>query len=165
MTEHDYVAVFDVTDAGFKDWHASAFGLLFVVLGLLLLYLKKSGVVRTRSPLAEKWFLRLLIAFAVVWTLFVFIASFSDYRRATTAMRDHHVPMIEGVVADFHPGRASGHGMESFIVNNVKFAYSDYVGTAGFNTTATHGGPIRGGLRVRIWHLNGEILRLEIQKP
>jgi hypothetical protein len=33
----------------------------------------------------------------------------------------------------------------------------------GFRQTASHGGPIREGLPVRIWYSNGEMLRLEIQ--
>jgi hypothetical protein len=49
-------------------------------------------------------------------------------------------------------------------VHGVRFQYSDYVITAGFNNTSSHGGPIREGLPVRIWYLDGEILRLDIAK-
>jgi hypothetical protein len=54
--------------------------------------------------------------------------------------------------------------MESFVVKGVAFKYSDSVIAAGFNNSASHGGPIREGLHVKIWHLNGEILRLDIEK-
>ena len=52
--------------------------------------------------------------------------------------------------------------MEHFDVHGVEFNYSDYIVSAGFNNTASHGGPIRPGLPVRICYRDGEILRLEI---
>lgn len=58
-----------------------------------------------------------------------------------------------------------GHATESFVVQGIQFKYSDYIITAGFNHTSSHGGPIREGLLVRIWHRNGEILRLDIKEP
>jgi hypothetical protein len=36
--------------------------------------------------------------------------------------------------------------------------------TPGFHNTASHGGPIRGGIHVRVAHLGGTILRLEIPR-
>ncbi|GAC1417844.1 MAG: hypothetical protein NVSMB69_18760 [Novosphingobium sp.] len=54
--------------------------------------------------------------------------------------------------------------MEHFDVAGVTFSYSDYVITAGFNNSASHGGPIREALPVRICHRDGEILRLEVMQ-
>jgi hypothetical protein len=56
----------------------------------------------------------------------------------------------------------SGHKMESFTVNGVKFEYSDFVVTPGFNNATSHGGPIREGLPVRISHIDNTILKLEV---
>jgi hypothetical protein len=164
MSTDDYLTVFDITDAGFKSWRFPAFGLIFVVIGLLLPMLIKRGIFRKSSPTMERWFPRFFLGFAIFWTSSSFFGTFSDYRRAAAAMRDHRASMVEGVVMDFHPMPVTGHATESFTVNGVKFGYSDYIVTAGFNNTASHGGPIREGLRVRIWHLNGEILRLDIKK-
>lgn len=52
--------------------------------------------------------------------------------------------------------------MESFNVNGVKFEYSDYVITPGFNNAASKGGPIKEGLPVRISYIDGTILKLEV---
>ena len=71
---------------------------------------------------------------------------------------------IEGTVSQFIPMPYTGHAMESFVVHGVRFAYSDYVITAGFNNTSSHGGPIREGLPVRIWYRGNEILRLDVAK-
>src|SRR5947209_3961795 len=162
MEPVEYHTVFDVTTAGFRSWSFSAFGLIFVAAGLLLPLLIRAGVVRKTSPTVDRWFPRFVLGFAILWTSGSFLSTYGDYRSAVDAMQGRHVQVVEGVVTAFHPMPASGHAMESFAVAGVKFAYSDYVITAGFNQTASHGGPIRQGLPVRIWHSNGEILRLDI---
>ena len=72
--------------------------------------------------------------------------------------------MTEGVISDFHMMPASGHENEWFVVNGKRFEYSDYAMTAGFNNTASHGGPIRKGLQVRVHHVGNEIAKLEIAR-
>ena len=57
-----------------------------------------------------------------------------------------------------------GHDTERFTVNGVGFSYSDYLVTAGFNQSASHGGPMHAGLPVRICYRDGEILRLQIAR-
>jgi hypothetical protein len=52
--------------------------------------------------------------------------------------------------------------MESFCVSGVCFRYSDYVVTAGFNQTSSHGGPIRDGLPVRVTYIGNTIVKLEV---
>lgn len=56
----------------------------------------------------------------------------------------------------------SGHARETFVVNGQYFSYSDYDLTQGFNQTQSHGGPIKEGLQVRITHVDGSIVKLEI---
>jgi hypothetical protein len=71
---------------------------------------------------------------------------------------------VEGVVEKFHPMPYRGRDYESFTVNGVDFSYSDFVGTSScFNHTASQGGPIRGGLRVRITYIDDDcIVRLDV---
>lgn len=74
---------------------------------------------------------------------------------------------MEGRVEDFVPAPYEGHKDESFRVDTVAFAYSDYMITGGFNTSRSHGGPIQPGLRVRIRYLSepplgNTIVKLEI---
>jgi len=54
--------------------------------------------------------------------------------------------------------------MERFVVNGHHYEYSDYVVSAGFNNTQSHGGPIREGITVRIADVRGKIARLEIAR-
>lgn len=111
-----------------------------------------------------KWFPRVFVGFAVVWTSISFAATFADYRGAVSALRNNRAQVVEGTVTEFKPMAYAGHGMESFVVQGVKFEYSDFIITAGFNNTASHGGPIREGLPVKIWYSGGEIPRVDIKK-
>jgi hypothetical protein len=71
---------------------------------------------------------------------------------------------VEGVVTDFRPMPYQGHQDECFSVQDQHFCYSDYEIGPGFHNAASHGGPIRAGLPVRIAYRDGRILRLEIPK-
>lgn len=104
------------------------------------------------------------LAFSILWTLVSFVSTYGDYRAASSARQDGSARVVEGVVTDFKPMPATGHAMESFCVSGVCFHYSDYVITAGFNQTSSHGGPIRNGLSVRVTYVGDTIVRLEVAK-
>ena len=90
-------------------------------------------------------------------------AGVSDmYARARDTYVKGDYSIAEGTVVNFHPMPYSGHQNETFSVNGVEFSYSDYVIVPCFNNTASHGGPIRDGLRVRIGYSGNCILKLEI---
>jgi hypothetical protein len=90
-------------------------------------------------------------------------AGVSDmYARARDTYVKGDYSIAEGTVANFHPMPYSGHQNETFSVNSVEFSYSDYVVVPCFNNTASHGGPIRDGLRVRIAYSGNCILKLEV---
>lgn len=72
--------------------------------------------------------------------------------------------ITEGVVRDYVPVHPWGKGTENYTVNDQRFSYADDIITPGFNHTKSRGGPIKEGLQVRIWHVNGEIIRLEVAK-
>lgn len=54
--------------------------------------------------------------------------------------------------------------MKCFTVKAQRFCYSDYEVTPGFHNAASHGGPIRAGIHVRIAYLGPAILRLQIRQ-
>jgi hypothetical protein len=164
MTADGYRTVFDVTEVGYKSWFFPALGLAFVMITLVLRFLNRRGLwseVRTPNP---RGFLQVAFYFSVFWTMTAFTFTYYDYRMAIGAMRDGSAELVEGPVTDFVPMPHSGHSDESFRVQGVNFAFSDYTVTAGFNHTLSHGGSVRGGSHVRIWHIDGEILRLEIKE-
>jgi len=80
---------------------------------------------------------------------------------------NYHV--VEGQVTNFDPMPYDGHKNECFSVEEKLFCYSDYGAGPGFHNTASHGGPIRSGLQVRIAympvaHRGNIILRLEVAR-
>jgi hypothetical protein len=103
-----------------------------------------------------------VLIFALLWTLGTLVVSVAEYRYVMNALYDGRYRIIEGPVTDFVPMPYEGHLQESFVVGGHRFSYSDYIVTAGFHNTASHGGPIREGLYVRVSYLDNLILRLEV---
>ena len=172
MNDAGYRVVYDVTQAS-PDWGFPAVGVLFVIIG--------AGLWATRHRLPGGWrgpfltsprlrtaFTGFFLGFALLWTTCTAEGVLGSHLRARQLLRDGTAQVVEGPVQDFHPMPSNGHGTESFVVEGVRFAYSDYVIRTGFRQTSARGGPIRSGLRVRIHYSNApgspDILKLEIKE-
>ncbi len=70
--------------------------------------------------------------------------------KALAACERGNYKTVEGTVMEFDPMPVEGHKRECFTVQTTRFCYSDYMIEPGFRNAASHGGPIRSGLRVRI---------------
>lgn len=169
-----YETVFEITQKPF-EWWLPAFGLIFVLIGTILV---KFGPKLDRSQNGKQFELnfairpRLLgwifVIFASGWTLLVLVFTYSSYSEYVEAYRTGKYSIVEGTVEDFRPMPYEGHQDECFRVDKEKFCYSDYQVSPAFNQSASHGGPIRTGLPVRISYYEDEgfqphILRLEIR--
>ena len=157
-----YVTVFDAAAEPLRNWWFPAFGLIFVAMGILLVFKPETLNTRVVQRAGFRWF---MLIFPVGWTMASGLAIGLDSYKAGRALRTGNYKIVEGRVENFAPMPWAGHAEETFDVNGVHFAYSDYVVTAGFNHSASHGGPIREGLPVRITYKgDGEILRLEVAR-
>lgn len=58
----------------------------------------------------------------------------------------------------------SGHEKEWFVVAGHRFEYSDFEVSPGFNQTASHGGPIKKGMHLRVHYVDNDIARLEVAR-
>ncbi len=103
-----------------------------------------------------------LVAFFLLFTLAVAAMLFFKQRGLIEAERQGRATTVEGLVTNFKPMPYAGHGMERFCVAANCFQYSDFVLTAGFNNTSSHGGPIHEGLPVRVTFVGDTIVRLEV---
>jgi hypothetical protein len=155
-----YRIVYDLTQTGFSDWWFPAFGLIFVAVGSVIVYFRKDIPIKG-SAFMQRAFPVVFLGFAIFWTVITFSSTFLHYRQMVHAITDHRAQVVEGEVADFVPMPAAGHSMEHFCVQRVCFSYSDFVISGGFNNTASHGGPIRAGLPVRITYVGNVIVKLE----
>jgi hypothetical protein len=161
----EYQTVFDIAIEGYKSWSFPATGLLWVAGGVVAIVLRKRypGWWR-KHPGASNLFAFGFFGFAVLWTVIAFISTYGQYSTLTKAANSNRTLVVEGIVTKFSPMPASGHAMERFCVSGTCFEYSDFTVTAGFNNTASHGGPIREGLQVRVTHVGNSILKLEVAK-
>jgi hypothetical protein len=100
----------------------------------------------------------------LVVILFLFLTAplpYFDWRHYETLRNEYlngKALFTEGTVQNF----VSLPKQESFSVNGNQFSYSDYIITEAFNNMSNHGGPVREGLKVKIWFVGNEILRLDI---
>lgn len=166
----EYRVVFDIAEAGYKSWSFAAYGLIFVAVGagLALAGDRWPGLLGNNwwanHPRMRKGFLKFFLVFAILWTVLSFSGTFFEYWSLKSAWDSGEANVAEGMVTNFIPMPATDHGMEKFCVNNACFEYSDYVITAGFNNTASHGGPIKEGLPVRVMYVGSTIVKLELAK-
>jgi hypothetical protein len=161
----EYRTVFDIATAGYKGWSFPAFGMLFVAIGAVLVANRRR--LRgpwSRIPRARNAFAFFFLGFSVLWTLGVFALTYGQCLSLAGSRASNDALVAEGVVTDFKPMPYTGHSMEKFCVARACFAYSDYVVVAGFNNTASHGGPIHDGLPVRVTYVGNSILKLEVAR-
>jgi hypothetical protein len=171
MNPDRFVKVFDVLDSGYLDWSILAYGLFFVVFGAVVLVFPQLlkpvdipylNVIQSDFQKVARF---LFLPIGVVVTVVLFSNTHSRHERYASIVEQGACNFTEGFVENFVPMPSDGHGVESFSVSGVRFAYSDYRKTGGFNNTSTRGGPIRDNSYVRICFdpPGNVILRLEIR--
>lgn len=161
--------VFDVNQAGYQSAFFPAFGLVFFVIGAVLATInysrKKRGTPAINSTAGQPapylpW---LFMGFALLWSVFTFSSTYGDYRHLRDALNQGQCQVIEGPIEHFHAGSGErGDANDSFDISGSRFSYSDSIVGAGFSQTQARGGPLKEGLRVRIYAYQGQIARLEI---
>ena len=149
--------VFDVAKEGYTAWFFPLIGLGFLTLSLLLLWNER------REPQNKRhWRTIFMVVFSALWTIVALFGTLGSHLRARSARASGNYQTVEGVVENFVPQPYNGHAIERFTVSGVPFSYSDYIVAPGFHQSRSHGGPITGGLYLRIGHVKGMILRLEV---
>jgi len=159
----DYKIVFEITNNSIGELSFILPGIIFVLIG--------AGLIKFRNKLAQdkprvfvNFFTFLFFGFAVFWTISAGTNIWIQHSSLYDNYKKGNYKVVEGLVENFDPMPHSGHKLESFTVNGVKFEYSDYMVTSGFNNTASHGGPIKEGLQVKISYIGNNILKLEIKQ-
>ena len=163
----NYQIVYDIQQVWYPGWWIFGIGILSLLVGLGIIFFADTTPLNSligRST-GQRVVVPLLISvFGSVW-IAAGIINRSAFESLRTAHRDGSAEIVEGVVEQYVL-RSEGHPKETFVVGNRYFAYSDYDSTAGFHQTRASGGPITEGLRVRITHVDGTIVKLEVaQKP
>src|SRR5450631_3503007 len=155
----EYVTIYQVSKQ-FADWQFALAGAIPLIAGIVIIL----GKLRFRWK-QPHWFLPIFACgFGFLWLCTAGLSVLREDSRALSAYQKGDYHLVEGTVTDFHPMPYEGHRDECFSVQDQRFCYSDYEVAPGFRNTASHGGPIRSGLPVRIAYLDGRILRLDIPR-
>ena len=168
----NYELIYDAANSDFSEWGLIGIGLVFVVIGAILVFSPtlRSAFGRGASEKSTKLFAKVFFGFSIVWTLGAGSGMLLDYNKAKSASKNNTCAVVEGRIENFHPMPRGGGQQEKFRVSDVRFEYSDYIISGGFNNTASHGGPIAENLQARICYFYSEskneniIVRLEIAK-
>lgn len=148
--------LFDITHKGYNASLLLAPAFLFL-LGAAAIWMEKRKI--GYVPIKRIGYI--VCAVSVLATILFGGWAYLDRTDAEKALRTGAYALVTGKIEHFRPMPYSGHPEESFSVAGHTFTYSDYVDTQCFNNTASHGGPIRDGLYVRITYTDNCILRIE----
>jgi hypothetical protein len=152
----DFRTVFDAAEGGYG-------GGFFVLIGLGLM--AASGALAAYPWLAGSYHWKrsyyvYSFAFATIWTVVAFGATYHQYVEQRRALASGHFSVVEGIVTDFSPTSRGG----TFVVAGRKFSYSRYGTTGGYTTENSKGEPPKNGTHIRVTHIGDTILRLEIAR-
>jgi hypothetical protein len=159
-----YQVVYDLASQDVSIWRdlVAWIGLgALIVTALVALY--KASEAPAVSSYVEYSKLKAFVIFFAGALLAVITYALNNRNRhvLADAERSGAATSVEGVVINFVPGEP--HKRERFCVEDSCFEYSEYIPTGGFNQTSANGGPIRPGLHVRLLHVGGAIVRLEVR--
>jgi hypothetical protein len=162
----EYRVYYDIQQVAYPGWWIFAVGLLFISVGAVTFLARNNEYFSSRlwsSKFQRKVMPIYLLIFGLIGVGAGWL-NYSNFAELRDTTRNGKAEVVEGLVKEFVPMPYHGHGKESFVVNGHRFSYSDYDLTKGFNQSQSHGGPIREGLQVRIAHVDGKIIKLEIPK-
>lgn len=121
-----------------------------------------------KNPLKQKQIAQIIQFCAISFFLLFFVLLVNSYCK-TNDLYNNDKLKTEGFVTNFHPMPSGGHDTERFIVNGVKFEFSDFeVSGFGYNNAKSHGGAIDENKYVKISYIkmknSNQILKLEVRK-
>jgi hypothetical protein len=156
----NYSVLFDVSQKGY-NWVPVLIGLAFIGVGLLGW---KHPIWRGQLRIHPI----ITISIGFVLALGAFLFQYSNQQIYERLLLQNQAQIVEGRIENFQPMPYAGHSKETFTIQGIQFAYSDYELTPAFNTTLSHGGPLDEGLFVKIYYTNSRefagryaILRIE----
>jgi hypothetical protein len=153
----EYSTVYEISKPP-PSWLLQYAGLVPFALGIVI------AIGKLRFGWRRPNWLALILLGIFGFMVFTITPGFAPLSGPFTSYQAGRYSVVEGLVTDFHPMPYDGHEEECFSVRPERFCYSDYEGNPGFHNTASHGGPIRAGIHVRIAYSGPIILRIEVGK-
>src|SRR5439155_26811946 len=139
-------------------------GLVFIAFGFFIVIWRRELAPHSFGGRIGSATLGLSIILPAAFTVFVISVSLLPYLNGRAALEKGNYLTVEGELANFVPASAITKYQESFVVNGVRFAYSDYIDSSGLRRSSLQGITLHDGLPVRVLYSNNTILRLEIAR-
>jgi len=149
-----YVTVFDIATMDFPFWWLAALPPVILAFAFLAGRLAANPF---RRRLADGVGFVTAAGFALG-----FAYTYVEHNSLSAARGSGQYETVEGTISDFREVWDEGSPSEAFTVNGIAFDYVGNALTSAFHDIARDGGPIRPGQRVRIGHVDGKIIKLEI---
>jgi hypothetical protein len=167
----EQIVIFDIGEAGYKSWWFPCCGLLLALLfkgmsllGSKIIFLSDEIIKSERVlPRREKT-IRLLIYFSLVWTMFAFLLTYPKYRTLANRLQENNTSFIEGKIENFSSNKSAPRVEERFSISGVTFSYKRGSLELGYALVRMDGGIIENNMYARIWYVDNNILRLEVDK-
>jgi hypothetical protein len=166
--QKQYEVVFDLSTQpfAFEGWMIPLF--VLPIVGLILVLTPQQIVDRffTRGPkgTAGKIFAWVFFLFSGIVSMTWLFTSVTGENSLKSAVKSGNFSVAEGCLQHFHPMPEEGHDTERIEINGRVLEYSDYIITAGFHTTESHGGPIHPDSKIRLTVVGDDIVRVEVQQ-
>jgi hypothetical protein len=164
----DFVTAFEISRGSNGVWSDTLWRLAIGISALLVGVIAIAFKSRKKGARPKDWVMPLfLTAWSLLW-LFMhdFPNTFGYVNSLLDAYEKGQYQVVEGEVRVLHQQPATGHTKGDVItVNGTEFEVNYFRATPAYRNTISHGGVLRAGVYARIYHVNGEILRLDIRKP
>ena len=129
---------------------------------LLLAYIYHKGLKKYKIATIT------ITSLAILISLLVAISQYIEYKQIVALIEKKDIQVEQGKIAQYQPIDLSNHGsFETFSINGVKFAYSDYHRISGYHHACINGGLIcEEGQEIRVSYYTKKeinyIIKLEI---
>jgi len=156
----EYDVVFDISRSGYATWWFPLGGA--VVFLAIVAFARFKGIVEGNSSIGL--LAAVVVVFGSVWVAGALFGTYREYWHLQAAAESGASEMVEGPVEHVGALPAPADHVERLVVAGRTFEYDEAEATNAFNQTRRKGGPLRVGQWVRIWHVDGQIVRVAIRR-
>lgn len=159
-----YTTVF-VIDEGF--WRVVALAAGYVAIGVIGFCVAIVWIPRAKDKAGQ-----IKPVFILVWSILWlslaglgFSANLWQSYKLLSAYRDGRAHVTEGIVQVLREQPFDGHAKGDLVqINTVQLEVDYFTVSPAYKQTIARGGELRQGRQVRVWHCNGKVLRLDLQR-
>jgi hypothetical protein len=162
----EFVTAFEITRGSNGTWSDMLWRLATGVSALSIGLIGLIRAWRHRNSWRDYVWSLATIAWACAWILLHnFSHVFGHVNGLVDAYKQQRYEIAEGDVKVLHSQPATGHTKGDVIrVGGAQFEINYFYATPAYHNTIAHGGVLKESTRVRLYHYNGEILRVDVEK-